>query len=135
MKKTAILTFITISLLIMLVTAGCGLIVIAEPPGAAGQEAQTAQLEGVKVVRGGEKLEISMKDNKFDPANAEVKTGTVITFINNDSVTHHVKAEAEAFESGDLEPGQKWTTVISNPGEYPYSCSLHPEMNGVITVK
>lgn len=135
MRKIVIFSLITIVLAITLITAGCGLIVIAEPPGAAGQEAQTAQLEGVKVVRGGEKLEISMKDNKFDPANAEVKTGTVITFINNDSVIHHVKAEAEAFESGDLEPGQKWTTVISNPGEYPYSCSLHPEMKGIITVK
>ena len=135
LMKILVVSLIATGLVVLLFfTVGFGRIVIAEPPPGMGRE-QLVQLEGMREVRGGGTVEISIRDNKFDPADVVVKTGTLITFINNDSVPHHIKAEALAFESRDLEPGQRWTTVISNPGECPYTCTIHPDMQGKITVR
>jgi plastocyanin len=120
--------------ILLFYTVGFGRIVIAEPVVGLRAE-QLGELEGMREVRAGGTVEISIKDNKFDPADVVVTAGTKITFINNDSVPHRIKAEASAFESRELEPGQRWTTVISNIGEYPYSCAIHPDMQGKITVR
>ncbi|MGI8691267.1 MAG: heavy metal translocating P-type ATPase [Thermomicrobiales bacterium] len=69
-----------------------------------------------------------------------VKAGTTITFINDDNDhAHNVisgtrAAPTQQFYSGLLQPGQRWQYTFTTPGVYPYFCSLHPGMDGVITV-
>ena len=43
-------------------------------------------------------------------------------------------AVGDAFSSGLLEPGQSFTLTFSEPGVYPFTCNIHPGMNGVIVV-
>ena len=69
-----------------------------------------------------------------------VKAGTTITFINDDNEhAHNVvsgtrNAPTQEFYSGLLQPGQRWSYTFTTPGVYPYFCSLHPGMDGAITV-
>ncbi len=69
-----------------------------------------------------------------------VKAGTTITFINDDSDhAHNVvsgtrQAPTKDFYSDLLQPGQRWSYTFTTPGVYPYFCSIHPGMDGVITV-
>ncbi len=69
-----------------------------------------------------------------------IKAGTTITFINDDNDhAHNVvsgtrTAPTQGFYSGLLQPGQRWQRTFTTPGVYPYFCSLHPGMDGTITV-
>ncbi len=76
----------------------------------------------------------------FRNGDKTIKVGTTITFINNDDAhAHNVVSGArttptQAFYSGLLQPGQRWQYTFTTPGVYSYFCSLHPGMDGVITV-
>ncbi len=76
----------------------------------------------------------------FRGGNKTIKAGTTITFINDDNDhAHNVvsgarQAPTKNFYSGLLQPGQRWQYTFTTPGVYPYFCSLHPGMDGVITV-
>jgi P-type Cu+ transporter len=69
-----------------------------------------------------------------------VKAGTTITFINDDNDhAHNIvsgtrQAPTKDFYSGLLQPDQRWSYTFTTPGVYPYFCSLHPGMDGTITV-
>ncbi len=69
-----------------------------------------------------------------------IKAGTTITFINDDNEHAHTvvsgmrQAPTKDFSSGLLQPGQRWSYTFTTPGVYPYFCSLHPGMDGTITV-
>lgn len=43
--------------------------------------------------------------------------------------------KGEAFSSGLFLPGQTFTLTFSEPGVYPYTCNIHPAMNGVVVVE
>ncbi len=54
---------------------------------------------------------------------------------NQDSATHTVTASNNAFETGNISGGaSKTLTAPSNPGSYPYHCTIHPFMHGILTV-
>lgn len=70
-----------------------------------------------------------------------IKAGTTITFINDDTDhPHNIVSGTRAqpttlFFSGTLAPGQQWSYTFTTPGVYPYFCSIHPGMDGEITVQ
>ena len=70
----------------------------------------------------------------FDPGNVSVPEGTIVTWINQDSVGHTVTAPG-VFDSGPIPPnGGRWSWVASVAGTFTYHCLIHPDMNGTITV-
>jgi Cu+-exporting ATPase len=76
----------------------------------------------------------------FRNGNQTVAVGTTINFINDDNEhTHNVvsgtrEAPTQEFNSGLLQPGQRWSYTFTTPGIYHYFCSLHPGMDGTIIV-
>ncbi len=70
-----------------------------------------------------------------------IKAGTTITFINDDDMhPHNIVSGTRTdpttlFYSGTLQPGQRWQYTFTTPGVYPYFCSIHPGMDGTITVQ
>lgn len=76
----------------------------------------------------------------FRGGNKTIKAGTTITFINDDDEhAHNVVSgtrivPTKDFYSDLLQPGQRWQYTFTTPGVYPYFCSIHPGMDGVITV-
>ena len=70
----------------------------------------------------------------FQPAELSVKQGDSVTWVNDDSAPHTIKMEG-VFESSTLAKGQSYTHKFTEaPGDYPYSCAIHPSMHGKITV-
>ena len=65
-----------------------------------------------------------------------VTPGEKVTVTNKDSVAHTVTANDKKFDTGDISPGKTATfTAPSTPGRYPYICTIHQYMTGMLTVK
>jgi plastocyanin len=71
----------------------------------------------------------------FSPADLTVKTGTTITWTNNDPASHTIVADAGAFSSDPFAKGGTYQFTFSQPGTYAYHCSIHPSMKGTIIVQ
>lgn len=81
----------------------------------------------------------------FMPANLVVKKGDVITVTNTDNAPHTSTSGTDAsapnngksWDTSLIMPGKsaKINTANLAPGEYPYHCTVHPYMKGILTVK
>jgi plastocyanin len=79
---------------------------------------------------------ITIQNFSFSPAKVTVTPGEKVTVTNKDSVAHTVTANDKKFNTGDIEPGKTVTfTAPSSPGSYPYICTIHQYMTGMLTVK
>lgn len=78
---------------------------------------------------------ISIDNFQFTPKNATVKAGTEVTWINHDDVPHLVISANGKFPSSrTIDTDQKYNARFDVRGEFPYFCSLHPQMTGKIVV-
>lgn len=78
---------------------------------------------------------VGMKDIKFVPADITVKAGDTVTWTNDESVPHDVKAEKGAdFASETFGEGKTFSYKTTKAGTIDYVCTLHPGMDGTITV-
>jgi len=71
---------------------------------------------------------------KFSPAGLQVKVGTTITWVNNDSVPHTVTADDGSFNSETLDTGSTFQFTFNQAGTFTYHCGFHPSMTATITV-
>ena len=76
---------------------------------------------------------VEMKGNCFHPAVLAVAEGATVRFTNNDEVNHVVVGTRWALP-GEIRPGQAAEHRFLARGTFPYSCYLHPGMNGVVLV-
>lgn len=85
---------------------------------------------------GGGGTEVSMADIAFDPAEVTVGVGDTVTWMNDDSVDHDVTADS--FSSGDpggMAPGETFDHAFEEAGTFDYVCTVHPGMEGSVTVE
>jgi plastocyanin len=85
---------------------------------------------------GGGGTEVSMADITFDPAEVTVGVGDTVTWTNDDSVDHDVTADS--FSSGDpggMAPGDTFDHAFEEAGTFDYVCTVHPGMEGSVTVE
>ena len=75
---------------------------------------------------------VEMVEMCFTPTVLRVGEGTTVSFANRDSMTHVVTGVG--WGAPDLVPGAETSQRFDEPGTYPYSCYLHPTMNGVVIV-
>jgi plastocyanin len=71
----------------------------------------------------------------FSPNELTVKTGSTVTWTNNDPASHTIVADTGAFSSDPFGKGDTYQFTFNQPGTYPYHCSLHPSMKGTILVQ
>jgi len=88
---------------------------------------------------GGPVVKVVIKNFKFIPANPDVKPGERIQVTNEDSIDHTFtagpKQDSGAFNTGLI--GTNQTKIIIAPqkaGMYPFYCTVHPFMTGMLTV-
>ncbi|MFQ5692226.1 MAG: cupredoxin family copper-binding protein [Nitrospinota bacterium] len=94
-------------------------------PGGAGVGA--AQAETYKVV---------IQDFAFHPPKLTVKVGDTVEFINRDGFAHTAtKAGKGGFDTRELGTGKSLKITFRKAGVFNYGCSIHPSMEGQITVK
>jgi plastocyanin len=78
---------------------------------------------------------VSVQDNTFKPGDIAVKSGDTVTFTNDGAAPHTVTATDGAdFDSGSLAPGKTFSFVAAGHGKISYVCTIHPGMQGTITV-
>jgi nitrite reductase (NO-forming) len=71
----------------------------------------------------------------YQPLDITAKTGSTITWINEDSVMHTVTSKQQGlFDSSMITPGQQWQHKFDEKGQYEYSCVVHPWMQGKVTI-
>ena len=80
--------------------------------------------------------QISMIDAlKFTPAAITVKVGQKITWTNTGSIPHNVVAEKGAtFQSDTFGKGKTFSYTPTKAGTISYVCTIHPGMEGTVTV-
>lgn len=79
---------------------------------------------------------VTIQMSKYSPDRIEIKAGQTVEWINNDVAPHTVTAQDNnAFDSGTIEPDASWSHTFSEPGTFPYYCTFHPEMKGIVEVK
>lgn len=78
---------------------------------------------------------VVMKSIAFKPAAITVRLGKKVTWTNKDSTTHNVVADSGAkFASKPLGKGRTYHFKPKKTGTIKYECTLHPGMQGTITV-
>ena len=78
---------------------------------------------------------IGMKSLKFQPAHVQVPVGQAITWHNDESIPHDVKADSGAdFASKTFGKDGMFTWTPPKAGTVKYECTLHPGMDGTIDV-
>jgi len=78
---------------------------------------------------------VEIKDFKFIPPAVEVKVGTKVTFVNDDSAAHTATSKASgAFDTGSIKQGETKSVVPKKAGDFEYVCGFHPFMKATIRV-
>jgi plastocyanin len=78
---------------------------------------------------------IAIDGTRFVPPEIVVPLGSTVTWTNADPFPHNVDSTAAGFHSGDLAPGAVWNVEANTRGVFPYKCTLHPGMTGVLRVE
>jgi len=79
--------------------------------------------------------QVSMFDEAFIPSAVSIVTGGTVTWSNDDGDDQHtVTSDDGAFGSDVLEGGATFSHTFDEAGTYPYTCLIHPEMRGTVTV-
>jgi plastocyanin len=81
-----------------------------------------------------EELTIRMPGKFFEPARSTAVAGDLVTFRNNDLVTHDVRVAGGLFDSGPMPRFTTWSQAFAQPGAYPFVCTLHAFMSGNLDV-
>jgi plastocyanin len=80
-------------------------------------------------------VEIEIREFAFREDTVRVSVGTTIRWVNRDPVAHTSTAEGREWGSPLIGPGETYTRRFESEGSFPYYCTPHPFMRGVIVVK
>jgi YVTN family beta-propeller protein len=69
------------------------------------------------------------------PDTITITAGQTVTWTNADPVPHTVTSDTGAWDSGEIASGKSFSMTFTKPGTYPYSCAIHPSMQGTVVVK
>jgi plastocyanin len=84
--------------------------------------------------RPSELTSVAIVDRAFEPASLTVAAGTTVEWTNRDDEGHTVTATDGSFDSGLMAGGMSFSMRFDSPGMHEYSCGIHPEMRGSVTV-
>ena len=80
-------------------------------------------------------LQVQIDQFIFAPQRITVKTGTTVTWVNDDDIPHTVVSNNKLFKSKTLDTKDSFSFTFVTPGTYDYFCSLHPHMTGTVVVE
>jgi plastocyanin len=100
-----------------------------------GSPSPPSPVTGTDSTAAGGTVNAAMEDFAFLPARLEVALGTTVVWNNRGQVAHTVTAENKSFDSGEIQPGKQARLTFTRPGTFPFNCTPHPFMRGVIVVR
>jgi plastocyanin len=101
-------------------------VVTAAAPASAGGGCHTGPTQGTGTA-------VDLKDACFTPSLLRVAAGSTVTFTNRDPFVHNVSGSLWGHYD-DLRPNATFSATFGRAGIYPYACTIHPGMTGVIVV-
>ena len=79
---------------------------------------------------------VSLQDDQFNPKNILVSPSAVVTFSNNDGISHNVIFSDTSIPSiTEWVNGNRTSTMPATPGTYSYTCTIHAGMSGTVKVQ
>ncbi len=78
-------------------------------------------------------VEVKIENFTFNPESVTISTNDTVRWTNLDPITHTVTGPD--FTSGALRDGDSFELSFTKKGVYRYYCSIHPSMEGVVTVE
>jgi plastocyanin len=69
------------------------------------------------------------------PPEIRVRRGQTVMWVNRDPTEHTVNADDGSWASELLAEGASFAQRFEQPGRYPYHCTPHPQMSGVVIVE
>ena len=107
------------------------------PPGGGSSGGNTCTA-GSLVSSGTAQTTIDANDQlQFVPASDTAKVGQIVQWTNSGTVAHTVtfdSANASCLTDPQIAPGASWEVKFTQAGSYTYKCTIHPGMNGSLTV-
>jgi plastocyanin len=116
------------------VVAGCGGDDDDDGGGGGGGGGATEQPSGGDGGGGGSN--VTMEGTAFNPAEITIQAGDTVTWTNEDSFGHDVTGDD--FKSGDaggIGNGDTFEHTFDTAGTFDYVCTVHPGMEGTVTVE
>ena len=83
---------------------------------------------------GGRTHEIVVQGFQYVPATLQVRRGDVVVWVNKDPLPHTATAPG-AFDSKSIAEGRSWRFTATRAGSFPYVCTLHSNMKGMLQVE
>ncbi len=71
----------------------------------------------------------------FGSDTVRISAGEVVRWVNHDPLDHSVTFEVEGPASGAIPAKGSYAVKFDRPGVYPYHCTPHPYMKGVVVVQ
>ena len=114
---------------------------LAAGNGSAAAPANAGSVTTVSIVVG---ASVPTNSQFFSPATVDTTVGSMVTWKDEDNSPHTVTSGKvqnqtptpdKKFDSGILNNGNTFSFVFDTAGDYPYYCSIHPWMQGKVTVK
>lgn len=99
-----------------------------------GESTTTAAVETTTTAGPTDEASITIENFSFTGART-VAVGTMVTVTNQDGVSHTWTSKDDVWSSGGISGGESFEFTFEEPGEYEYFCSIHPTMEGTITVE
>lgn len=79
---------------------------------------------------------IAVSNFAFSPAVDTVAVAATVTWRNDDDTPHTVTSDAgKELNSPEFAKGKTYAHSFKKPGQYPYHCTVHSTMQGVVVVK
>ena len=127
-RMTKLITILS-ALCLMAALAACG------SSGSETSQASTATATGSPSPSLAAEATITISGMKFgDPVT--VAPGATIEIVNDDTAEHSVTSNTAGQFDTDVDGGAKETfTAPTQPGEYAFHCTYHPNMKGTLIVK
>lgn len=139
---------IAFAMLMLLLLSACGGSAPATEAPAAQATATESPTEATQptaaptevVEEGGDGETVTIANFAFGPDTLTIKTGTTVTWRNNEDAPHTVTADDDSFSSSTLGQGDSFSFTFDSPGTYDYHCQFHggtghTGMSGTIVVE
>jgi plastocyanin len=78
---------------------------------------------------------VVIENMRFHPDKLTVERGDRVVWVNKDFFPHTATADGNAFDSGDIPGERSWAYLTAASGDYTYTCTYHPGMQGTLIVQ
>lgn len=84
----------------------------------------------------GQPCVVEIRDYAFHPAEIRVARGVTVTWVNRDIDAHtSTSDDGSIWDSGLLSEDETYERPFDQTGQFPYHCTPHPFMKGVVIVE